>query len=221
MSDKSNKCGFCDREFYSAFNRRRHEIGAHKNEIEGPEGEDLDHGNELQSLESVERPDSGEDIHSPETQESVSESDEEIKDMKSASEDSAKEDESSDEDDKESEVWERVILEALATVEDPEVDTLKDVFQEPFLGRIIKAIRHVLDDYTSVAEVIENSDVCSKIENTKQHLEEKGYGENEATEAAWEQRKFLVKRLLREHKNTIQDELFPEESEDEAEEMDV
>jgi len=228
MPLESRKCRFCPKEFYSAFNRIRHEAGIHnRNSDQAAEemsqnADDTGYAAHARDIYNDNNSEGGGDVSDEEEKEGEESNDDEEMEEDDKSESGTEEESSDDEDDdkaKEFEIWDRVIKEALDGIEDPEIDTVKDVFEDPFLSKLTKGIRKVIDDYNNVVRVIEESNVYVKIDDTKMQFEDKGYEEDEAKAAAWDQRKFLARKLLKDHKAMIEEELFPttEKVEEDAE----
>ena len=74
-----------------------------------------------------------------------------------------------------------------------------DIFEEPFFTTtFIPKVRSIVSTQIEIADSLKSSDVHEKIENTMENLENNGYESDEASEAAWEQRKFLLRNFIEE-----------------------
>ena len=119
-------------------------------------------------------------------------------DAEDASDDAdAASDDASDDDD-ESDVW-RVLLAEIATAGKEKLEvvlpTTANLLKPPNFERLIYGpLKKLYTYYIELQQGIENSDVIAKLEETKEKMiSEEHYSEDEAAEAAWERRKFLIK----------------------------
>ena len=118
---------------------------------------------------------------------------------------------------KEYKLWERLLKEACEIANDNQAQSFQELLEPPHFERFIKHLRETVYHYVDTADQLKyNSDLFEEIKNTIDHLEDKrGYDPEEAILAGWERRKFLVKRLLEQHKEEVEESLFAEDSDNE------
>jgi hypothetical protein len=60
--------------------------------------------------------------------------------------------------------------------------------------KLVKAIREKVEELVKMTGYLVDTDIYQKIEKEKERFEKQGYGEDEATNAAWKKRRYLVKK---------------------------
>ena len=200
-------CSVCNQAFSSSFNRLRHERTFHRNDFDDEEANVM--ANETVPFEGGRIVRFGED----EDEEHSSGSDEEDKEETSDS-DGKDEDEGDDAPD----YWRDVIAEV---IEDGglKVKAAELVLQEPFLSDFVSKIKDNVEDKVQFAKDMEEKDDCyQKINDAIEEYENKEYDREEAVEAAWHDRRFLVRRVIEKNMDLIQEVLKEEDSGEENEE---
>ncbi len=188
-------CRFCDIQFYSNFNCRRHELRVHQKEMKEMEDNDSDHSSSTGSQDSSDTQDRRKDI--------LDEQDDT---------ESEKSSESGEH------YWSELITEICREIElKNEIKYPKEVLFEPMLSRFLEELRDNLDSRMKFADYMKNHDkVYQEIQNTAERYERKELEEDEAFEKAWNDRKYLLKRMLRDNLDVIEKTL--DESSDHSEE---
>jgi hypothetical protein len=125
---------------------------------------------------------------------SESETESEIIDQDPEIDEDEKDQEDEDEQDDDY-VWDRIMSEVLDSEGGP--NSFKKEEGEKFdTKKLTKAIGNLVEDYIEFAGQIQDTDVYSEIDKEKQRLIENGYEEEEACKAAWNNRKYLVKKYM-------------------------
>ena len=123
------------------------------------------------------------------------------------------ESEPEDETDNSMNFWSRIIREVW-NQESYGVETLAEVLKEPYLSEFINDVQKLFEGRLEFAQHMENDDeVYDKIKKTIDRYESKGYDTQEATELAWQERRFLLRNIIEECVKNLVDE--EEEGDDE------
>ena len=102
-----------------------------------------------------------------------------------------------------------------------EKEGMKDSEGNIEIEKVAELVKMVVERHLTTADEIREDDVFSKIDATKDRLMEEGYESDEATDAAWDSRKFLVEReIINPHLEMLLSESDEDEDEEE-EEMEV
>ena len=135
-------------------------------------------------------------------------------DMDGEDDDVDADNEDEDEEDSPS-VWAKVITHVVQQ----ESDNLKNSAGIVKASKVVMAIKTVVNNHLDLADEIRQDNVFLKIAATKDRLISEGYDSDEATEAAWENRKYLVeKEIIYPNKEILLSDSEEEEEDDEMEE---
>lgn len=118
------------------------------------------------------------------------------------------EEEISDEEDGDTDYWREIIATACQGIEfeDPE-----DLLREPQLSHAVDAIRQLVENRLAFAAHIEyDNEVYERIKAEMDRLD--GLNEDDAQEAAWHNKRFLIKRVLAENLDVLKEEDEEEEN---------
>ena len=203
--DDSRICRFCGRKFYSSTNRHRHEVGFHN--MKDDEEEVYPMSESAQSSPER-RTNSPEAWPKPQSESSVrSDDNQEVEDVE----------EREDEEDGEEDVWDELIQETCENVPAPEgVTSVDGLFHhEGFIHHFLVTLFELLDRRMRFAnQMEEDEEIYLKLQDTANHYQERGYKEDEAFEVAWNKRRYLLKKMLKDRANIFEQEYFGEEEEE-------
>ena len=74
----------------------------------------------------------------------------------------------------------------------------EDAAREPFLGELVDAVREVVDHHVAAAGFFEHKDkTYDAIQGSIEDYEEKGLSPEEANEAGWSERRFLIRDIIK------------------------
>ena len=180
----STICRFCAIQFYSNFNRRRHEMRVHQKEVqEEVEDYDTDHSASTNSQDSDNNQNRKEDIFD----------DKDDTDSEKSS-------------DSEENYWSELIIETCREMDlKNEIKSPKDVLFEPMLSRFLEELRDNIDKRMKFADYMNSHDkIYQEIQNTVERYERNDLEEDEAFEKAWNERKYLLKRMLKDNLDVIE-----------------
>jgi hypothetical protein len=199
MSSKS--CTVCSRVFSSSSNRHRHEKFFH-----GQVGNGRQDFNED---EEAPRYNFGQpDVISGDRSEDDTMSDEEGKSEKS------KEENESDDATDQNDYWLNVISDALDNY-DMQIPTAEDIAKEPYLSDFVNAMKLVVEEQIQFVKHMEEEDeLYQKINETIERYESNDYDREEAVDAAWHDRRFLMRRVIEDNMNMIEMKWKDEHKED-------
>jgi len=131
---------------------------------------------------------------------------------------------SSDENEEENKAW-RALLQQIsrAITKAPEnTSQPKDLLNDPHLQtHILEPLRVKLQNTVEAADIITASEVYTSIDDTISELVEQEYSEDEAKEAAWDTRKYLVKKQILEPNIDLFSHLYEDEDQEEGNEEDM
>jgi hypothetical protein len=107
----------------------------------------------------------------------------------------------------EQDYWETMIAETCREMElHKEIKNPKELMKEPMLGEFLEELRQNIENKMKFADYMQNEDkVYKEIHSTAERYEEKDLDEDEAFEKAWNKRKYLLIRLLRDNLYIVQD----------------
>ncbi len=193
----SKICRFCNIQLYSSYNRRRHELSVHQNEKEEMENYVSDHSTSTGSQESSDTQDRRKDL--------LDENDDTESDKSSEPEEN---------------YWSESIIEICREMDlKNEIKNPKEVLSEPLLSRFLEEIRDNIGNRMKFADYMKNHDkIYQEIQSTAEQYEQKELDEDEAFEKAWNKRKYLLKRMLRDNLDVIEKTL--DENNDSSDEED-
>ena len=120
--------------------------------------------------------------------------------------------EDEDADDDSPSLWAKVINQAVLS----EKDKMKGSDGVVKSSKVIKAIKNAVNEHLTLADEIREDAVFLKIEATKDRLIDEGYDSDEAIDAAWDNRKYLVEKEII---NPNQELLLSDSEEEEDDEM--
>ncbi len=104
-------------------------------------------------------------------------------------------------DQKDDKAWDMILIESLPQLKYNNVQNLwKD---EHLLQEVLKAIRKETKRVLDLAEAIESSNLYQAISDEQQRLEDNEYGEDEAEKMAWQNRRYLVIKLLKDRHHVL------------------
>ena len=194
--DQNNVCQYCHQRFYSSFNLHRHQLRFHRALMEFAQEDQ-----EINDMESEIGSQDSDNIKEDETND-------------------VPETEESDTDD-EYDYWQVLISETFKEMGlRREIKNPKEILLDPVLSEFLEELRENLEGRMKFAEYMQNKDkVYQEIQNTAERHSRKDLDEDEAFEKAWNERKYLLKRLIRDNLNVIKsamEESGSEESEDET-----
>ncbi len=172
----STFCKYCDHQFYSSSNRRRHKLHVHQR-------------GGLLTMEDI---------------------DDQVSNTSSQNSDNTEEPEKDifDEDgsdsqrsEKEEDHWATLIMETCREMDiGKEIVKPKDILNDPIFSEFLEELRENLDSRMKFAEYMQVHDkVYEEIQCTAERYARKDIEDSEAFEKAWNKRKYLLKRLLREN----------------------
>ena len=189
----STICRFCHRKFYSSSNRHRHETYFHKMVSKQHEIKD-------ESFDS---------------QPSGVISDNEENEVPTDSEKQNEEKEQEEDQDH----WEMLIDETCREMNiQKEIQNSKDILVDPILGEFLEELRQNLESRMKFAQYMEDHDkIYQEIQTTAERFRQKDLDEDEAFEKAWNKRKYLLKRLLRDNLNIIENVMNETDDEENSE----
>ena len=194
----STICRYCNQQFYSSSNRRRHELYVHQKK----------------GLVKME------DYDYQESNNSSQESNDTEKSVKDVLDEEGSDSESPE---NEEDYWATLIIKTCREMDiGKEIEKPKDILNDPILSEFLEELRENLDGRMKFAEYMQIHDkVYQEIQDTAEHYSRKDIEESEAFEKAWNKRKYLLKRLLRDNLDVIK-EVMEEgnDSEEEQEEED-
>ena len=210
----SKKCRYCRRKFSSSSNRHRHEVYFHHAvKQDDDDDDDTDNGDESMSETKNDK--------NSDTETSDEEEDQE--DQRSDEESDSDDSLDSEEGDNEKH-WPEVLRETCQDVSD-EIPGADLVFRHPYFETFLEALYTNLTDRMKFAEYMkEKDDVYRKIQKTADiclHKRENNFDEDESFEIAWNDRKYLLKKLLRNHYKVLADELDNDDEDSEGGEEEV
>ena len=189
----STVCKFCQHKFYSSSNRHRHEVYCHKMAA-----------NQYGMGETYDSDHSDNDSDNEEPTETNSDS-------------SQGEAEQQDH-------WEMLIAETCREMDiHKEIKNPKDIMTNPVLSEFLEELRQNLESKMDFAQYMQNEDkTYQELQNTAERFSRKDLDEDEAFEKAWNERKYLLKRLLRDNLDIVQkvlNEKVEDSDEEENEQM--
>ena len=199
-------CQYCNQRFYSKFNLHRHQLRFHRALME--------FGQEINEMES--------EIGSQNSDNAEESEEKDIFDEDgSDSQRSEKEEESESEDDYDH--WQVLINETFKEIGlHKEIKNPKEILREPLLSEFLEELRENLETRMKFADYMQNEDkVYQEIQNTAERHSRKDLEEDEAFEKAWDDRKYLLKRLIRDNLDVIKSAMEESASEDSEDEQDV
>ena len=173
----AHNCKFCARVFSTSSNRIRHERLFHGDVVEDEEEDNV----------SVESSDSDDDDAKTE-----------VSDEESVADEKEVSDEEMDSDD-ENDYWGEVIEKAASKIE---VENPEKLLKEPYLSEMVDEMRQVVEKRIKFANYMQNKDaVYQKIETAKarHHEDDDDSDDEEAEETGWNDKRFLLKRVIAEH----------------------
>jgi hypothetical protein len=97
-----------------------------------------------------------------------------------------------DDSDDDSSIWEDLLEDVMQ-----EDDNIRDADGELKWSKVLKRVKEKVTDWLDTATRIRNSGTFDKIQMEEERLTKRGYSEVEARHAAWSNRKFLIKGLLK------------------------
>ena len=125
-----------------------------------------------------------------------------------------------DEDHDDEEVWLWVMQKVMGETGRP--DLIKPDGSAYDSKKLLRAIRDEVKQFVNMMEHLTETRVFSEIEKEKDRLTERGYDDDEATNAAWKNRQYLIKKEVVkpfiEHMQSLDSENEDEEEEEEEEE---
>ena len=203
--DQNNVCQYCHQRFYSSFNLHRHQLRFHRALMEFAQEDQ-----EINDMESETGSQDSNNINEDETNDAPESEDETNDEPKSEEFDT----------DDEYDYWQILINETFKEMGlHKEIKNPKEILLDPILTEFLEELRENLEGRMKFAEYMQNQDkVYQEIQNTAERHSRKDLDEDEAFEKAWNERKYLLKRLIRDNLNVIKsamEESASEESEDE------
>ena len=182
-------CSSCGRLFSSSSNRLRHERLFHRMEetqsedgtesaIDAEEtiqtGSGVFHGNHTESEPDADENDSEQSEHGDETSEASS-------------------------DGKDDERWVEIIQDACQQYE----DLPNSVWEEPHLSQFLEHMKNYVEERFQFVHDMGFNTEYEKIQKMIEKNIQRGYGRQEAVDAAWHARRFLVKQIILDHKDAV------------------
>jgi hypothetical protein len=194
-------CTICSRVFSSSSNRHRHEKFFH-----GQVGSGRKVFNEDKELPRYNfgHP----DVVSGNRSEDDAMSDGEAKSVKSA------ESEDSEADPEETDYWLNVVSDALDNY-DMQIPQAGDIAKEPYLSDFVNAMKLVVEEQIQFVKHMEEDDeLYQKINETIERYDSNNYDREEAVDAAWHDRRFLLSRVIEDSMPLIEAKWKEEHEED-------
>ena len=208
-------CDFCGHTFSSRFNRLRHQQESH-----GEVDIDIYTGKE-QDLETL-ADDDQQEIDEDNAQEEEDDAGAAVHDQEDEEENESGS-ESENEDDVTESPWRQIIAEACDNAA-IKIDTAESVLLEPFLSEFVEAMKTAAEErFSFVRDMEQDSDYILINDTIEKHEVNEGYEKEEAIDAAWHARRFLVKRMVKDNIDLVEDWMKNKSEEDtgEDEEDDV
>lgn len=196
------KCETCGRQFSRNANLLRHILAVHvekKRDVEDAEESDPEEIGE-EAVADDEMPDASSE-QSDEEEEAVEASDEEEE----------------DEPDEDHDYWREIVATAAGNVD---YDDPEELLKEPKLSEMVDEMRQIVEARMAFAEYMMNDDaVFHKITKAKTRNDD-GDSDDEAEETGWNDKRFLLKRVVEKHIDVLNDESDIQDSdvEDEVDE---
>ena len=170
-------CNYCNRKFSSSSNRVRHERIFHK----------------LLKMSggSIHPDDNDDPFHSATNQSDEDDTDTDEDDKEeNDKEENDKEDDESDEDGDDR--WDEVLTAAKAEYG----ESSDNVFVEPYLSQFVEHVKNYVEERMQFVKDMEFDQCYEKINKAVEKYVQQGYDRKEAVDAAWNDRRFLVKQIM-------------------------
>ena len=101
--------------------------------------------------------------------------------------------------------WEQLIKLTINEMENEMPKEAKDLLHEPCLSIFMEKMLENLEKYMTFTQNMKDDDpIYAKIQKTADTYEDQNMEEGEAFEKAWNDRKILIKRFLRDHIDDIE-----------------
>jgi hypothetical protein len=196
-----NSCTICSRVFSSSSNRHRHEKFFHG---QVGSGRKVFNEDEESPRYNFGQPDVVPSYRS----EDDAMSDEEAKSVKST------ESEDSETDPEEKDYWLNVVSDALDNY-DMQIPQAEDISKEPYLSDFVNAMKLVVEEQIQFVKHMEEEDeLYQKINETIERYDSNNYDREEAVDAAWHDRRFLLSRVIEDNMPLIETKWKEEHEED-------
>jgi len=112
----------------------------------------------------------------------------------------------SDEDEDEKSSWDWLLEE---TLDELEFEKIEDLWKNENLFRtLLKKLRKNTEDMLGMAEKVSSSSLYTEITQEQERLEENGYEDGESMKVAWDNRRYLIIKLLKERQDVLREAMF-------------
>ncbi len=118
---------------------------------------------------------------------------------------SEKSTEEEDEDELCTEAW-RYMLEKAFEDMNKQPETLDDLSKEPYLSEFIENLQKNVEFYDNIMHNLKSSYEYQQLQITKNRMKKLGCSSQEAEKSAWQIRKFIIKKLLEDNMDVLEDE---------------
>jgi hypothetical protein len=194
-------CNTCSRVFSSSSNRHRHEKFFHG---QVGNGRKIFNEDEESPRYNFGQP----DVIPGERIEEDPVSDEDVKSVKSS------DSEESDSDPKKRNYWLNIVSDALDNY-DIQIPTAEDIVKEPYLSDFVNLMKIVAEEQIQFVKYMEEEDdLYRKINETIERYESNDYDREEAVDAAWHDRRFLIRRVIEDNMNLVETQWEEEHKDD-------
>jgi hypothetical protein len=135
-------------------------------------------------------------------------SDEDVKSVKSS------DSEEPDSDPKKRNYWLNIVSDALDNY-DIQIPTAEDIVKEPYLSDFVNLMKIVAEEQIQFVKYMEEEDdLYRKINETIERYESNDYDREEAVDAAWHDRRFLIRRVIEDNMNLVETQWEEEHKDD-------
>jgi hypothetical protein len=194
-------CNTCSRVFSSSSNRHRHEKFFHG---QVGNGRKIFNEDEESPRYNFGQP----DVIPGERIEEDPVSDEDVKSVKSS------DSEEPDSDPKKRNYWLNIVSDALDNY-DIQIPTAEDIVKEPYLSDFVNLMKIVAEEQIQFVKYMEEEDdLYRKINETIERYESNDYDREEAVDAAWHDRRFLIRRVIEDNMNLVETQWEEEHKDD-------
>ena len=205
-------CHHCNRRFSSSSNRLRHEKYFHR--------KDVSESTNDPELRNTMSPSSEVETENSMTTEDDNDDDDDDDDNSQEVDDDDDEESiagSDDSDESCADPWRELISETCEQA-DIDVESAEQVLQEPYLSEFLEMMGKILQKKINMVKNLQEKDATyEKVQSTIDRCTDKDYDDDEAFEKAWDKRKFLLKKVLKNNLDLIEEKLINNsEEEDES-----
>jgi hypothetical protein len=116
-------------------------------------------------------------------------------------------------------LWPQIISDACDTVQfSLPLKHADQLLRDPFLDEFVDQMKSVVEKRVDFVKAMDSDEGYGKIDSTIQQFESDDYDRTEAVDAAWHARRFLVKKIIKEHIDIVEKAFDLEDDESSVEE---